>query len=220
MGSMIRMTMADGAEIGVYHAPAQGMRRGGLVLVQEIFGVTAHIQDLCDSYAADGFEVLSPSLFDREEPGFQASYAPDDIQKAVKLSRADHPFELSLQDAQVCIHTLRDKGPVFMTGYCYGGSVTWGAACTAEGLTAASAYYGGQIIRMKDWQPKCPVILHFGRKDHGIPMEGVTQIQAAHPSVPVYIYEAGHGFNSDRRADYDADCAALARQRTYDLFTL
>jgi carboxymethylenebutenolidase len=217
-GSMIKMTTSDGAEIGVYHVEPKGTRRGGLVLIQEIFGVTDHIKECCDSFADEGYEVLGPSLYDREAPGFAVSYSPEDIQKAIKIARGEHPFDLSIADACTCISALRDKGPVFMTGYCYGGSVTWAAACKCDGLAAASGYYGGNIPQMADWQPKCPTILHFGKHDHGIPMEQVERVQKLHPDVPVYVYDAGHGFNSDRRTDYNREAAALARQRTLELF--
>ena len=106
MGEMIRMTMSDGAGIAVYHALPDGARRGGLVLVQEIFGVTDHIRELCDEYAADGYEVLSPAIFDREHPGFEAAYTGPDYNRAVELARDLHPFAQSLDDAQVCIDAL------------------------------------------------------------------------------------------------------------------
>lgn len=218
-GKMTKMRMSDGADIGVYHVEAQGRRRGGLVLIQEIFGVTDHIKDCCDRFAAEGYEVLGPSLYDREAPGFAVSYSPEDVQKAIKIARGEHPFDLSVKDTQVCIDALKGKGPVFITGYCYGGSVTWAAACQCDGLSAASGYYGGNIGQMNDWQPKCPTILHFGREDHGIPMETVEKIKAAHPDVKVYVYDGvGHGFNSDRRSDYNEAAAKLAIQRTLELF--
>ncbi len=217
-GSMIEMTMADGAEIGVYRVEPSGVRRGGLVLIQEIFGVTDHIKECCDSFADEGYEVLGPALYDREAPGFEASYSPEDIQKAIKIARGEHPFEQSIADTQVCINALKAKGSVSIAGYCYGGSVTWAAACKCDGLAAASGYYGGNIPQMAEWQPKCPTILHFGRHDHGIPMEQVERVQALHPGVKVYIYDAGHGFNSDRRTDYNPGAAKLARERTLELF--
>jgi carboxymethylenebutenolidase len=217
-GKMETMKMSDGAEVGVYRVQPEGARRGGLVLIQEIFGVTEHIMELCDGYAADGYEVLAPALYDREAPGFQAGYTPEDIQKAMKIARGEHPFDLSVADTQVCIDDLKARGPVFITGYCYGGSVTWAAAGRCEGLNAASGYYGGNIGQMIDLVPKCPTILHFGEKDHGIPMETVEKIKAAHPEVAVYVYPAGHGFNSDRRTDYDAECARLGKERTLALF--
>lgn len=217
-GKMIRMTMKDGAEIGVYHVAPKGMRRGGLVLIQEVFGVTDHIKEECDRYAEEGYEVLAPSLYDREEPGFQATYSPEDIQKAIKIARGDHPFELSIDDAQICIDALKGKGAVFITGYCYGGSVTWAAACRCDGLAAASGYYGSKIAEMAEWKTRCPTILHFGRHDHGIPIDAVEKVQKHHPEVKVYLYDSGHGFNSDRRADYHAESAKLARERTLHHF--
>ncbi len=218
-GTMTKLKMSDGADIGVYHVEAQGRRRGGLVLIQEIFGVTDHIKDCCDRFAAEGYEVLAPSLYDREAPGFAVSYSPEDVQKAIRIARGGHPFELSIADAGTCIDALKGKGPVFITGYCYGGSVTWAAACKCDGLAAASGYYGGNIAQMADWQPKCPTILHFGREDHGIPMEAVQKIEKLHPEVKVYVYDGvGHGFNSDRRSDYNEAAAKLAMQRTLELF--
>ena len=220
MGQMIRMTMSDGAEIAVYHAEAEGARRGGLVLIQEIFGVTDHIRDLCDEYAADGYEVLAPSLYDREHPGFEADYTGPDFDRAVELARKLHPFDLSLKDAQTCIDALKAKGPVFITGYCYGGSVAWAMAGQSDDLAAASSYYGSLVPTMfADQVPKCATIAHFGRFDSGIPIEGVeTLIAKGHPTAQIFIYEAGHGFNSDRRKDYHEPSADLARERTLALF--
>ncbi len=217
-GKTIPMTMGDGAAIGVYRVEPTGARRGGLVLIQEIFGVTEHIRELSDGYAADGYEVLAPALYDREAPGFEATYGAEDIQKALRIARGEHPFDLSIKDTQVCIDVLKSKGPVFITGYCYGGSVTWAAACRLTGLKAASGYYGGNIAQMVQETPQCPTILHFGRHDHGIPLEVADKVKALHPEVEVYLYDAGHGFNSDRRTDYNPQAAKLARERTLALF--
>jgi carboxymethylenebutenolidase len=220
MGHMIKMKMTDGFEIAVYHAEPKGERRGGLVLIQEIFGVTDHIRELCDEYAADGYEVLSPAIFDREHPGFEAEYTGSDFDRAVQLARELHPFTLSLDDAQVCIDALKSKGPVFITGYCYGGSVAWATAGISETLAAASCYYGSLIPTIyADKPPKCATIAHFGRYDAGIPMEGVEALIAKdHPAAQIFVYDANHGFNSDRRKDYHQPSAELARERTLALF--
>ena len=218
-GTMIKMTMSDGAEIGVYHVEPVGARRGGLVLIQEIFGVTEHIKELCAKFADEGYEVLGPALYDREAPGLQASYSPEDVQKAIKIARGEHPFDLSIADTQTCIDALKSKGAVFITGFCYGGTVTWAAACRSGNLAAASGYYGGQIALMNDQNPKCPTMLHFGENDHGIPMSDIEKIKAAHPDVQVFVYPGvGHGFNCNHRPDYDAEAAKLAKQRTLELF--
>jgi carboxymethylenebutenolidase len=217
-GSMIKMKMRDGAEIGVYHVEPKGARRGGLVVIQEIFGVTEHIKAVADGYADDGYEVLAPSLFDRAEPGFIAGYSQNEMQRAVRVARQTHPFAQSVADTCACVFALKDKGLVFMVGYCYGGSVVWAAACECDGLSAASSFYGSQLPAMADRQPKCPVIAHFGEHDSGIPLEGVKTFEAAHPEVPVYIYDAGHGFNSDRPDHHNEPAAKLAEQRTLELF--
>lgn len=218
-GAIERMTMADGADCAVYHVRPTGVRKAGLVLVQEIFGVTDHIRDLCDGYAADGYEVLSPALFDREHPGFEADYTGEGFARAVQLAREIHPFDQSLSDVQICIDRLAASGPVFVVGYCYGGSIAWLATTRLHGVAAASAYYGSLIPGAVDEEPKVPVIAHFGRYDQGIPMDGVDRLIArAWPKACVHVYDAGHGFNSDRRKDYHEPSADLARERTLELF--
>lgn len=218
-GKMDRMTMGDGAAIGVYRVPPHGVRHGGLVLVQEVFGITEHIRELCDEYALDGYEVMAPALFDREAPGFEAAYDGAGIAEGVRLARDVHPFDQSLADVQTCVDALAARGPVFVVGYCYGGSVAWLAATRMRSVTAASGYYGGQVPATADEEPKVPVILHFGRFDQSIPMDGVDRVTAKKwPNATVYVYEAGHGFNSDRRKDYHEASADLARERTLDLF--
>lgn len=220
MGEMVCMTMSDGAQIAVYRADAVGGRRGGVVLVQEIFGVTDHIRDMADDYASEGYDVLAPALFDREHPGFEADYTGPAFSRAVELARTLHPFDLSLADTQTCIDMLRAKGPVFVVGYCYGGSVAWAAATRLDGVAAASAYYGSLIPAMaEEAAPRVPVIAHFGRYDRGIPMEGVEAVAAkGFAEADIYVYDAGHGFNSDRRKDYHESSADLARDRTLALF--
>ncbi|QNE30838.1 dienelactone hydrolase family protein [Sphingomonas sp. NBWT7] len=219
-GETIRMTMRDGAEIAVYHAKPNGERRGGVVLLQEIFGVTDHIREMADDFASEGYEVLSPALFDREHPGFEASYTGPDFERAVELARKLHPFDLSVADTQTCIDALAAEGPVFVIGYCYGGSLAWAAATKLDRVAAASAYYGSMVPQIAaEAAPRVPVIAHFGRFDHGIPMEGVEAVIAKDfPLAEIYVYEAGHGFNSDRRKDYHEPSADLARERTLALF--
>lgn len=221
MGQAIRLEMSDGFAMPVYHATPPAERRGGLVLIQEIFGVTDHVRELCDEYAADGYEVLSPSLFEREQPGFECDYSTPQFERAVELARKLHPFEQSVADAESCIQWLKAKGgPVFIAGYCYGGSVSWRCAQLSDGLAACSSYYGSLVPTMfADPAPKCATIAHFGRYDAGIPMEGVEALIAkAHPTAQIFVYDANHGFNSDRRKDYHEPSADLARERTLMLF--
>lgn len=218
-GRFEQMTMNDGTDIAVYRAQPEGGRRGGVVLVQEIFGVTEHIRDMAEEYARDGYEVLAPALFDREHPGFEADYGGAGLAEGIRLARDAHPFAQSLADVQTCVDALAPAGPVFVVGYCYGGSVAWFAATRMQGVAAASGYYGSLIPGAADEEPKVPVALHFGRYDHGIPMEGVERVIAKQwPLAEVHVYEAGHGFNSDRRKDYHEPSADLAKERTLALF--
>jgi len=212
MGEMITLkSRFDGFELSAYRAPHQDARRGGLVLIQEIFGVTDHIRELCDGFAEDGYEVIAPSFYDRLERGFAADYSPDAIQKGVRYSQ-ETPWDQVAGDAQAAIDALAP--PVFVTGFCWGGAATWLVACRCQGVSAAAGYYGRRISELKDETPKAPVILHFGKTDASIPMERVEEIRALHPEIPIYLYDAGHGFVSDRRRDYDPDSARLARLRT------
>ena len=215
-GEAIRLASArDGFSFGAYHVRPDDARHGGLVLIQEIFGVTPHIQDLCDSFADQAYEVISPSLYDRLEPGFQADYAPEAMAKAVRYSEST-PWDQVEGDLNAAIAAL--AGPVFVTGFCWGGTAAWLAACRCPGVAAASGFYGRRIPELLGENPQCPTILHFGRTDKSIPPEVVDRIAAAHPDLPIHLYDAGHGFVSDRSKDYDADAARLARLRTLQLF--
>ena len=216
MGETLRLTSAaDGFVLDAYRAPPGNARQGGVVLIQEIFGVTDHIRELADGYAEAGYEVIAPSFYDRLERGFEADYDADAVAKGARYSQ-ETPWDQVQGDLQAAIDAL--AGPVFVVGYCWGGTATWLAACRCEGVAAASSYYGRRIPELLDETPRCPTILHFGKTDASIPPRTVAAIGEAHPDLPIYLYDAGHGFNSDRRADYSADSARLARLRTLQLF--
>lgn len=221
MGNWISLTMADGHEMPCWHVLPQGERRGGLVLVQEIFGVTEHIRELCAEYAGDGYEVISPQLFDRQQPGCALGYSGADWERAVQIARGEHDWEQGIDDTTHCVAWMKAKGgPVFMVGYCFGGSVSWRMAQLSDDLDAVSCYYGGYVAtRFADEAPKCAAITHFGRYDSMVPIEPVEKlIEQAHPTAQHFIYEAGHGFNSDRRKDWHPESAELAKERTLMLF--
>jgi carboxymethylenebutenolidase len=209
----------DGFEFTALHAQPQGARRGGVVLVQEIFGLDEYVVADVARWAALGFEVIAPSMFDRQQPGFVAGHDPAGFEKGIAYAGANG-MENPVSDVQACIDALKAKGPVFLAGYCYGGTIAWLSAARATDLAAAACYYGGNIAANADLVLACPVICHFGRKDAHIPAdETAATIRAAHPDVPVYIYEkSGHGFNNDGRPDSDPDDQALARTRTLALF--
>ncbi|MHB8528538.1 MAG: dienelactone hydrolase family protein [Caulobacteraceae bacterium] len=209
--------MADGFEFGAYLARPDDARRGGLVLIQEIFGVNDHIRALADAYAADGYETLTPSLYDRLEPGFAAGYDAAGLAAGRRYSE-ETSWDQAAGDLSAAVGAL--AGPVFVVGYCWGGAAAWLAACRCAGLSAVSSYYGRRIPELLEETPHCPIILHFGRRDPSIPPAVVEAICAAHPEIPIHLYDAGHGFACEARADYQADAARLARLRTLQLFAM
>jgi carboxymethylenebutenolidase len=215
-GAAIRLTSAkDGFEFGAYHVAPDDARRGGLVLIQEIFGVTEHIRELCDGFAEQGYEVIAPSLYDRLEPDFEAGYATEVMAKAVRFSQ-ETPWDQVEGDLNAAIEAL--QGSVFVTGFCWGGTASWLAACRCPGVAAASCFYGRRIPELLAEAPRCPTILHFGKTDASIPMTVVDQIAETYPDLPIHLYDAGHGFVSDRSRDHDPDAARLGRLRTLQLF--
>jgi carboxymethylenebutenolidase len=208
-------SQADGFEFYAYRVTPADARRGGLVLIQEIFGVTQGMRDLADGFAEDGYEVLVPSMYDRQEPGFETGRTPEGIAKGRGYAMAT-PWPTALSDIQACIDALAP--PVFIAGFCYGGTAAWLAAARCTGLSASSCFYGGGIAGTADEQPKVPVILHFGKRDAHITSDHWDKIAAAHPEIPLYLYDADHGFFSTDRPDYDPEAPRLARLRTLQLF--
>lgn len=218
MGEFISLTAADGHQFDCYKVDPAGTPKAGLIVIQEIFGVNSHIREVAEGYAADGYAVLAPALFDRAEKNFEVGYKPDDIAKG-RDTRAKVDWADAVKDLIKTRETLAAAkvGKVGAVGYCWGGSMSWLAA-TRVGVDAASCYYGGQIAMFNDEAAKCPVMMHFGENDHGIPMADVDKIRAAHGDAEVFVYPAGHGFNCDHRADFHDESAKLARRRTLDFF--
>ena len=217
MGRMIGLVAGDGHRLDAYEALPTGAGRGGIVVVQEIFGVNDHIRRVADGFAADGYHVVAPALFDRVRRDITLGYTEADIAEGRKI-RAQVSFDHALADVAAAQAALRDRGRVGVVGYCWGGTVTWLAAARLDGFVAASSYYGGGIGQFASEHPRCATQCHFGEKDHAIPMQEVDAVRSANPDVQVYTYAAGHGFNCDARASYDAAAAALARERTLAFF--
>lgn len=217
MGQFISLTASDGHSLSAYEAEPTGAPRGGVVVVQEIFGVNAHIRKLVDEFAAEGYRAMAPALFDRVERGVDLGYGESDVGKGFGLRKVV-PFEEALRDVDASVKALRLAGRVGVVGYCWGGTIAWLAASRIGGISAVSAYYGGGIAQFANARPKCPVQLHFGEQDKHIPRTDVNMMRLAWPHVDVHTYSAGHGFNCDARDSYDAVSAALARQRTLELF--
>lgn len=220
MTDTVTLTSAlDGFEFTALHAQPEGARKGGVVVVQEIFGLDSYVQADVARWSALGFEVLAPSIFDRRVPGYVAEHEPAAFAAGVGHVQAIG-LEPMLSDIQACIDRLAPHGPVFAVGYCLGGSLVWLAAGKLRGLAAGAAYYGSMIAANADLPLNAPVVVHLGRKDPHIPADTVkARLAETHPGVPVHIYEnSGHGFNNDGRPDSDLEDARLARERTLALF--
>jgi carboxymethylenebutenolidase len=216
MTEHVKLTAADGHELDAYIAEPAGEPIAALVVIQEIFGVNGHIRDVADGYAKDGFLAIAPAIFDRYERGVDLKYEGEDMEKAKALmSRFNR--EWALADTAAAIEYARTQTglKVGVIGYCLGGTLAW-LASTRLKVDAAVGYYGGHIAQVAAEQPKAPTLLHFGNKDTHIPKEDVDKVAAAHPEVKIYWYDAGHGFNCDRRASFDAPSSKLARERSLD----
>jgi carboxymethylenebutenolidase len=217
MGRTIDLTASDGHRLQAYEALPHGEVRGGIVVVQEIFGVNGHIRRVADGYAKDGYRVIAPALFDRVRPGIELGYTDADVAKG-RAIREQVGFEQALADVTAALTVLREAGKVGIVGYCWGGTVAWLAAARIDGFAAVSSYYGGGIGKFAGEKPRCAARCHFGEKDHAIPLGEVDSVRKANPGVEVFLYPAGHGFNCDERASYEPASAALARARSLELF--
>ena len=217
MGKEITLKANDGHSFSAYEkTPSSGIVRGGLVVVQEIFGVNAHIRRVADGYAADGYRVIAPAIFDRAERGVDIGYEKADMERGFALRKAI-PLDHMVADIAAAVAALTSSGNVGVVGYCLGGSLAWLAAARIARVAAAVGYYGGMIAAHLDDKPRCPVMLHFGEEDAGIPLSDVEKIKAASdPSlVQVFTYrDAGHAFNREGNAAWRAEPARVARERT------
>lgn len=217
MGQLLQLTASDGQSLSAYLAEPAGTPRGAVVVVQEIFGVNSHIRSVADRWAAEGYLALAPALFDRQEKNIELGYTEADMQRGFGLMQAaglDAPL-LDIDAARAELQRrIGATGKVGVLGFCWGGLLSWLSACKVSGFSAAVPYYGGGIPNHAQLTPKCPVLAHFGERDHWIPTDSVKAFAAAQPGVEVHIYAADHGFNCDQRGSFDAAAAQLARERS------
>ena len=215
MGTTIKLTASDGKTLSAYVAEPKDKPKGGLVVIQEIFGVNRHIRNVTDGFAAAGFYTIAPALFDRVKPGVELGYGPDDMAHGREL-RSKLSWDEVLADTKAAAEAAKKGGKVGVVGYCFGGTVAWLSA-TRLALPAVG-YYGGGIAGLANEQPKAPIMLHFGEKDGHIPMSDVEKVRAAHPKVPIHVYPAGHGFSCDERPDFHKESHEAALKRTLAFF--
>ena len=215
MGKHFTLTAADSHKLGAYRADPAGSPKGGMVVIQEIFGVNQHIRAVCDRLAAEGYVAVAPALFDRQMKDYQSGYTPADIEKS-RTFVAKPDWDAMLRDTDAALKDIKSVGPLGIVGFCMGGTIAFLAATRLSGLSAAVGYYGGRIVAFADEKPKCAVQLHFGEKDQSIPMTDVETIkQKRGGDCEIYTYaEAGHGFHCDERGSYHKASADMAYVRT------
>ena len=223
MSETITLQAADGHEFPAYVARPSGPAQGAVVVLQEIFGVNSHIRSVADGYAAAGYLAVAPSTFSRIGKGeLELGYSEADMKEGMALKAAVEalPAPGVLADLQAAIAYAANAGKVGIVGYCWGGLLTWRAACMLKGLSAAAPYYGGGMTSADEAarQPQVPVLAHFGDQDHWIPLDTVEAFKKAQPGVTVHVYNANHGFNCDQRGSYNEAAAQLARERTLAFF--
>jgi carboxymethylenebutenolidase len=213
MGSTIELHAADGHTLSGYSAGPEAAPHA-LVVIQEIFGVNHHMREVCDEFAAQGYRVIAPALFDRVQRGIELGYGPDDRKVGMEL-RSQVPEPGTLADVEAAAYAL-GGAKLGIVGYCWGGTLAYLASTRLEDVAAAVGYYGGGIAAAAAEMTKAPTILHFGEKDHGIPLTDVDKVREHHPDMAIYVYPADHGFNCEQRGSYEPESSKLALQRTLE----
>jgi len=214
LGKQFTLSASDAFKLGAYRADPAGTPKGGIVVIQEIFGVNQHIRKVCDDFAKEGYAAVAPALFDRTQKDFQSGYTPPEIEKA-RTFVAKPDWDAMMRDTEAAVKELSSVGPVGIVGFCMGGTIAFLGATRLSGLKAAVGYYGGRIVAFADEKPKCPTQLHFGEKDASIPMSDVETIKKKHPECEIFVYpDAGHGFYCDERGSYNEAACKLAWQRS------
>jgi carboxymethylenebutenolidase len=211
MGESINIPTTRTQCIGGYLASAQGKPKGGVVVIQEIFGVTAHIRDVADRFAAAGYTALAPAFFDHLESGLELGYDKAGMERGKALV-TELGLDRAVEDVASAAEAIASAGPIGTVGFCWGGTVALLSALRL-GLPSVS-YYGARNVSFLGEKPKAPVMFHFGENDPSIPAEAVAKHRELLPQMDVYTYPTGHAFNRDHDPHYDEASAKLAWQRT------
>lgn len=224
----VQITSTDGGEFSAYVSLPPTGKGPGIVLIQEIFGVNAHIRAVADQYAQDGFVVVAPDVFWRQEPNLDIGYDEKSFEKGFGLMQG-MDFPTAVNDLVAASTWLKAQsevaGKVSSLGYCMGGMLSYLVGTTPGAVDAAVCYYGGGIHTALDRSEKAkvPMLMHFAEKDAFIPMEAIEQIQTTFSSnekVEIYTYrDVDHGFNCWARPMYNQRAAALARGRTLEFLS-
>jgi carboxymethylenebutenolidase len=208
---MTELMAADGHRLDCWMEPAQGTRRGGVVILQEIFGVTDQLKGVARHYAAQGYAVAIPALFDRQEKDavipFDQGPRGRDLMMAADLDQ-------TMTDVDAAVQALAaEGGKVGVIGFCWGGGLALRAAQVLD-VGCAVAFYGTRLPIYLDRPLKAPMLAHFGAQDDHVPPAMRDAAQAYLPEMEMHLYDAGHAFANDARPSFVPDAAALAHDRT------
>ena len=216
MGTMIQVAARDGHLLDVYLARPNGKPRGGIVIAQEMYGVTSYLRDTCDFYAAQGYFASAPALYDRRQRNLVLEYNQENHDRAQAIYK-NWNWEHALDDLDAGKNVVMEAGKVAIVGFCWGGTLAWLAACRRD-YAAAIAYYGSMMPDFADENARCPVIAHIGDQDTTMPQERIELFHQAQPNIPIHLYPgAQHGFDNSSRADrFNGGASRLARERTLD----
>jgi len=216
MGQNMNLNTAGMQCIGAYLAKPSGAPRGGIVVVQEIFGVNAHMRAVAVGFAREGYTAIAPAFFDHVETGVELGYDEGSFRRGRTLA-GEISFDRAIEDVASAAEAIKSSGKIGVVGYCWGGTVALLAA-TRLGLPAVS-YYGARNVAFLGEKPQAPVLFHFGERDSSIPAEAVQEHREAYPDQAIHTYPAGHAFNRDVDAThYDAPSARLALELTLAFF--
>ena len=216
MAEQIRLNTSGMQCIGAYLAKPAGAPKGGLVVVQEIFGINAHIRAVADRFAGHGYTAIAPAFFDHVETGVELDYDPAGFARGKQLVN-EVGIDRAVEDVASAAEAIKSAGKIGVVGYCWGGTIALLSA-TRLGLPAVS-YYGARNVSFLDEKPRAPVQFHFGERDASIPAEAVQRHREAYPEMEIYTYPAEHAFNRDVDGKhYDAPSARLALERTLAFF--
>lgn len=214
MGQFIKLESGD-TTIDAYLAEPSGPSKGGIVVIQEIFGVNSHIRDVTDRFAQAGYTAIAPALFDHAQKNVELNYDEAGMGAGIELV-GKLGFELPVQDVEAAAKRIAGAGKIGTVGFCWGGSVAYLSAIKL-GLPGVS-YYGGRNVMFVDQKATAPLAFHYGEHDAHISADDRAKVQAANPDAEFYVYNADHGFNCDQRGSYNAPSAKLAMERTLAFF--
>ncbi|QHI95393.1 dienelactone hydrolase family protein [Aristophania vespae] len=222
LSATAQLTSADGHSFDVFEAVQKtGKPKAGLIVVQEVFGLTDYIRNVSEQLAHVGYQVIAPALFDRVQPEAIFPYDEDGLKKGMEIY-AQLDQKKALEDIEACINALRHENPerpIGIIGFCLGGSLAWKAAQSLK-VDASVAWYGGEIAQNTSPEPRCPVQLHFGDNDAYVSEADLDMILDAYPDIPLYVYKnAEHGFGCTDRASFNAEASELAWERTLAFFS-